>query len=29
MPHIAARTHGGLRRMYAVVDDVLAFLTAG
>jgi len=25
-PHVAARTHGGLRRMYAVVDDVLAFL---
>lgn len=25
-PHIAARTYGGLRRMYAVVDDVLAFL---
>ncbi len=29
MPHIAARTHGGLRRMYAVVDDVLAFLASG
>ncbi|MBU0639118.1 MAG: hypothetical protein KKB50_09665, partial [Planctomycetes bacterium] len=28
-PHIAARTHGGLRRMYAVVDDVLAFLGSG
>jgi D-3-phosphoglycerate dehydrogenase len=27
-PHIAARTHGGLRRMYAVVDDVLAFLSS-
>ncbi|MFQ5807318.1 MAG: NAD(P)-dependent oxidoreductase [Phycisphaerae bacterium] len=26
-PHVAARTHDGLRRMYAVVDDVLAFLT--
>ncbi|MEW6252503.1 MAG: NAD(P)-dependent oxidoreductase [Planctomycetota bacterium] len=25
-PHVAARTHHGLRRMYAVVDDVLAFL---
>jgi len=25
-PHVAARTHGGLRRMYAVADDVLAFL---
>lgn len=25
-PHAAARTPGGLRRMYAVVDDVLAFL---
>jgi phosphoglycerate dehydrogenase-like enzyme len=25
-PHIAARTHGGLRRMMAVVDDVLAQL---
>ena len=25
-PHIASRTHGGLRRMCAVVDDVLAFL---
>ncbi len=25
-PHVAARTHGGLRRMYAVVDDVLSFL---
>lgn len=25
-PHVAARTYGGLRRMYAVVDDVLAFL---
>jgi phosphoglycerate dehydrogenase-like enzyme len=25
-PHIAARTFGGLRRMNAVVDDVLAFL---
>jgi phosphoglycerate dehydrogenase-like enzyme len=25
-PHIAARTHGGLRRMYAVADDVLALL---
>jgi D-3-phosphoglycerate dehydrogenase len=27
-PHIAARTHGGLRRMYAVVDGVLAFLAS-
>ncbi len=26
MPHAAARTHGGIERMYAVVDDVLAFL---
>jgi phosphoglycerate dehydrogenase-like enzyme len=26
-PHVAARTHGGLRRMCAVVDDVLAFLS--
>ena len=25
-PHVAARTHGGLRRMYAVVDDVLTYL---
>lgn len=25
-PHVAARTYGGLARMYAVVDDVLAFL---
>jgi len=25
-PHVAARTYGGLRRMGAVVDDVLAFL---
>jgi D-3-phosphoglycerate dehydrogenase len=25
-PHIAARTHGGMRRMCAVVDQVLAFL---
>lgn len=25
-PHVAARTHGGLRRMYAVADDVLAYL---
>lgn len=25
-PHIAARTHEGLRRMHAVVDDVLAWL---
>ncbi len=25
-PHVAARTHGGLWRMYAVVDDVLALL---
>jgi D-3-phosphoglycerate dehydrogenase len=24
-PHVAARTHGGLRRMYDVVDDVLKF----
>lgn len=29
LPHIAARTHGGLQRMYAVVDDVVAFLSAG
>lgn len=28
-PHIAARTFGGLRRMYAVVEDVLAFLRRG
>ena len=28
-PHIAARTFGGLRRMCAVVDDVLAFLACG
>ncbi|HPM22610.1 MAG TPA: NAD(P)-dependent oxidoreductase [Phycisphaerae bacterium] len=28
-PHIAARTPGGLRRMYAVVDDVLAYLARG
>lgn len=27
-PHIAARTHGGLRRMYAVVDAVLDCLRA-
>lgn len=26
-PHVAARTHEGLRRMYAVVDDVLAALS--
>ncbi len=26
LPHMAARTPGGLRRMYAVVDDVLAEL---
>jgi phosphoglycerate dehydrogenase-like enzyme len=26
LPHIAARTYGGLQRMYGVVDDVLAFL---
>jgi len=25
-PHVAARTHGGLHRMYAVVDKVLAYL---
>lgn len=25
-PHIAARTHGGLRRMFEIVDVVLAFL---
>ncbi len=25
-PHVAARTHGGLARMFAVVDDVLEFL---
>lgn len=25
-PHVAARTHGGLRRMYDVVDDVLESL---
>ncbi len=25
-PHIAARTHRGLRRMYAIVDEVIAFL---
>lgn len=28
-PHIAARTHGGLRRMCDVVDDVLAALAGG
>lgn len=28
-PHIAARTHGGFRRMNAVVDEVLAALGAG
>ncbi len=28
-PHVAARTHGGLARMYAVVDDVLAYLGCG
>ncbi len=28
-PHVAARTYGGLRRMCAVVDDVLAFLAGG
>ncbi|MFO0839810.1 MAG: NAD(P)-dependent oxidoreductase [Phycisphaerae bacterium] len=28
-PHVAARTHEGLRRMCAVVDDVIAFLRAG
>lgn len=27
-PHVAARTQGGLRRMYDVVDDVLAALAA-
>lgn len=27
-PHIAARTHGGLRRMFDVVDDVIAALRA-
>ncbi len=25
-PHVAARTHGGLRRMFAIVDKVLAYL---
>ncbi len=25
-PHVASRTHGGLRRMFDVVEDVLAFL---
>jgi D-3-phosphoglycerate dehydrogenase len=25
-PHVAARTHEGLRRMFAIVDDVVAFL---
>jgi len=25
-PHVAARTRGGLRRMFAVADDVLAYL---
>jgi phosphoglycerate dehydrogenase-like enzyme len=25
-PHVAARTYGGLRRMFGVVDDVLAYL---
>jgi len=28
-PHIAARTAGGLRRMYAVADQVIAFLEGG
>lgn len=28
-PHIAARTHGGLRRMCDVVDEVLAALASG
>lgn len=28
-PHVAARTHAGLRRMQAVVDDVLDFLRRG
>ena len=28
-PHVAARTHGGLARMYAIVDEVLAFLRRG
>jgi phosphoglycerate dehydrogenase-like enzyme len=28
-PHIASRTHEGLARMCAIVDDVLAFLAAG
>ncbi len=27
-PHIAARTHGGLRRMFGIVDDVLNWLDA-
>lgn len=26
-PHVAARTHAGLKRMYAVVDDVLRYLS--
>ncbi len=28
-PHVAARTHEGMRRMYAIVDDVIEFLRRG
>jgi len=28
-PHVAARTHRGLARMYAIVDDVIAYLVEG
>ena len=28
LPHVAARTYGGLRRMYAVADEVVAHLRA-
>lgn len=28
-PHVAARTRGGLQRMYAVADEVVAFLRKG
>ncbi|MCK4342063.1 MAG: 3-phosphoglycerate dehydrogenase [Phycisphaerae bacterium] len=28
-PHVASRTHGGMRRMCAVVDEVLTFLERG
>ena len=26
-PHVASRTHAGLRRMFSIVDEVLAFIT--